>query len=70
MITMLFLIIAFAISPFFLHKNDKGWNRVLYYVLSVVLTPLIGPFVYKCLSGPKTTGKEGCDSFISGDAVL
>ena len=70
MITMLFLIIAFAMSPFFLHKSDKGWDRVLYYILSIILTPLIGPFVYKCLSGPKTTGKSDRGSFVCGDAGL
>lgn len=70
MITMLFLIIAFAMSPFFIKKKDTFGNKVIYFVLCIVLTPLIGPFVYKCLTGPTTTREDDRRSFGCGDAGL
>lgn len=70
MITLLFLTIALAMSPFFLKKKDTVGNKVIYFVLSVVLTPLVGPFVYKLLSGPTTTNKDDHNQFVCGDADL
>lgn len=67
--TMIFLIIALAMSPFFLKRKDTVGNKVIYFVLSVVLTPLVGPFIYKLLSGPATTNKDH-NQFVCGDADL
>ena len=55
---------------FFLKKKDTVGNKVIYFVLSVVLTPLVGPFVYKLLSGPTTTNKDDHNQFVCGDADL
>jgi hypothetical protein len=45
----LFLIIAFLIRKNFLPKNATTSDKVLYYIFSVTMTPLIGPFFAKML---------------------
>ena len=69
MITTLFLIIAFAMSPFFIKRNHTFGDKVIYYLFSVTLTPLIGPFIYKILKGPASTNDD-CGQCGGGDAWL
>ena len=68
MITILFLIIALAMSPFFIKKKDTVGNKVIYFVLSVVLTPLIGPFIYRFIKDSKTDYDDGHKQSLGGDA--
>lgn len=64
MITLLFLIIAFAMRGFFFHENDTWKEKFLYYVLCVGITPLFGAIVYKMLSESESTDEDdgGCYS--------
>lgn len=50
MVTLTFLIIAYAIRKRFLPEDATRADRVLYYVFSVCFTPLIGPWFYKILA--------------------
>lgn len=50
MVTLTFLIIAYAIRKRFLHEGTSSGDKVLYYVFSVCFTPLIGPWFYKILA--------------------
>lgn len=68
MITILFLIIALAMSPFFIKKKDTVGNKVIYFVLSVVLTPLIGPFIYRFIKDSKTDYDDCHKQSLGGDA--
>ncbi len=45
----LFLIIAFFIRKKFLPENASREEKVMYYLFSVALTPLFGPFLIKNL---------------------
>lgn len=54
----LFLIIAFCIRKRFV-KEDACWSdKLLYYGLSVVFTPLIGPWVYEMICNSKAMTEE------------
>lgn len=43
MVTLTFLIIAYAIRKRFVPEGTSRGDKVLYYLFSVVMTPLIGP---------------------------
>ena len=53
MITLTFILIAYAIRRRFLNENAKWYDKTFYYVLSVCLTPLLGPWLYKMLNNSK-----------------
>lgn len=53
MITTLFLIIAFCIRKRFVRENACWSDKLLYYVFSVVFTPLLGPWLYKMIFDSK-----------------
>ena len=69
MITTFFLINAIIMSPFFIKKDHTFGDKVIYFILSVILTPLIGPFIYKMLKGSATTNNN-CGQCIGGDACI
>ena len=69
MITTLFLIIAIIMSPFFIKRGHTFGDKVIYYLLSVTLTPLIGPFIYKMLKSSSTTNDD-CGRCVGGDAWI
>ena len=50
MIILLFLIIAYCIRKRYLAEDATRSERVLYYVLCVVATPLLDPLVYKVMT--------------------
>ncbi len=64
MITITFLIIAFLMRGFFIQKKDPWGDRLLYYLLSVALTPLIGPFLYKIMRDTKAKNDDDPSSNI------
>lgn len=68
MIATLFLIIALAMSPFFLKKKDTVGDKVIYFIMSVVFTPLIGPFIYKFIINSKADKDDGYKQILGGDA--
>lgn len=45
----LFLIIAFCIRHRFVAEDARWYDKAFYYILSVVFTPLIGPWIYRML---------------------
>lgn len=47
MITALFLFIAFCIRKRFVREGAHWSDKLIYYIMSAVLTPAVGPFVYK-----------------------
>ena len=47
MVTLLFILIAYAIRKRYLPEDASRGDKALYYVFSVVMTPLIGPWVFK-----------------------
>ncbi len=50
MIILTFLLIAYLIRKKYLPENATTWDKILYYVFSVVLTPLLGPWFLKKLT--------------------
>lgn len=50
MVTTLFLIIAFCIRKRFIAADTKRSDKILYYLFSVCLTPLVGPWVFKLIT--------------------
>ena len=64
MITLMFLIIAFAMRGFFLHDNDTRGEKIFYYVACVVLTPLFDAILYKFLSESDTVDEKEHKPFI------
>lgn len=69
MITIFNLIIAIIISPFFIKRSHTLGDKVIYFILCVAFTSLVGPFVYKLLTGPTTTNDHS-DNIVGGDAWL
>lgn len=49
MITLTFLLIAYCIRNKYLSENARWYDKVFYYAVSVMLTPLVGPWLYKML---------------------
>lgn len=58
MITLTFILIAYMIRKRFLSEDASGWEKVLYYSVSVVLTPLLGPWLFSKLSGSDLSGDK------------
>ncbi len=59
MITLIFLLIAYCIRNKYLSENARWYDKVFYYVVSVVLTPLVGPWFYKmCQTSKACTDNE------------
>lgn len=58
MVTLTFLIIAYAIRKRFLAEDASRGDKVLYYLFSVVMTPLIGPWFFKVLIESKAMTPE------------
>lgn len=54
MVTLMFILIAYAIRKRFLPEDATRGDKVLYYIFSVVMTPLIGPFIFKILIESKS----------------
>ena len=50
MIILTFLLIAYLIRKKYLPENATTWDKILSYVFSVVLTPLLGPWFLKKLT--------------------
>lgn len=50
----LFLIIAFCIRKHFVREDAGLGDKVFYYALNVMLTPLIAPWVYRMIYDSKT----------------
>ena len=70
MITTLFLIIAIIMSPFFIKKDHTFGDKVIYFIMSVVFTPLIGPFIYKFIINSKAAKADGHKQILGGDAWI
>jgi len=49
MVTLLFILIAYAIRKRYLPEDATREDKVLYYIFSVVATPLFGPMFFKKL---------------------
>jgi len=47
MLTLTFLIIAFLIRKRFLQADASTFDKVCYYAVSVIFTPLVGPWIHK-----------------------
>ena len=58
MVTLTFLIIAYAIRKRFLPEGISRGDRILYYLFSVVMTPLFGPWFFKNLMESKPYSEE------------
>ncbi len=54
MITLTFLFIAYLMRRRFMADDTPRADRVLYYLFSVVMTPLLGPWFFKVLVNSKT----------------
>jgi hypothetical protein len=53
MVTLLFILIAYAIRKRYLPEDATRGDKVLYYVFSVVATPLFGPWFFRKLMESK-----------------
>ena len=54
MVTLLFILIAYAIRRRFLPEDASRWEKLVYYSVCIVTTPLFGPMVYKWLTRPNS----------------
>ena len=63
MVTLTFLIIAYAIRKRFLAEDAGGWEKLIYYSVCVVTTPLFGPMVYKWLVSPNPGNDNDKDGY-------
>lgn len=70
MVTLTFLIIAFLIRKRFLQANASTFDKVCYYSISVCLTPLIGPWLYKMIAESKPTLENKHNTIIGSDYCL
>ena len=70
MLTLTFLIIAFLIRKRFLRADAPIFNKLCYYSISVYLTPLIGPWLYKEIAESKPTPESERSSLIGIDYDL
>jgi len=59
MVTLLFILIAYAIRKRYLPEDATRGDKALYYIFSVVMTPLVGPWIFKIIinSKPSDPGK-------------
>ena len=64
MVTLPFLIIAYVIRQRFLPEGTSRADRVLYYTLSVFMTPLLGPWFFKVLIESKSADPDESSSMI------
>jgi hypothetical protein len=62
MITLIFLLIAYCIRNKYLSENARWYDKVLYYVSCVFLTPLFGPWFYKLLTEGRPADPDEEDS--------
>ena len=53
MVTLLFILIAYAIQKRYLPEDATRGDKVLYYIFSVVATPLLGPWFFKIIINSK-----------------
>ena len=53
MITLTYLLIAYLMRRRFMADDTPRADRVLYYLFSVVMTPLLGPWVWKVIVSSK-----------------
>lgn len=49
MVTLLFILIAYAIRKKYLPEDATRGDKILYYALSVSMSPLLGPWIFKKL---------------------
>ena len=59
MVALLFILIAYAIRKRYLPEDAGGWERLTYYSVCVIATPLFGPKVYKWLMSPNNEDRGG-----------
>jgi len=61
MVTLTFLFIAWLIRKRFVPEGTSRGDKVLYYLFSVTMTPLFGPWFFKVLIESKhTSHKDPC----------
>ena len=53
MVTLLFILIAYAIRKRYLPEDATRGDKVLYYIFSVIATPLFGPWFFKIIINSK-----------------
>ena len=56
MVTLLFILIAYAIRKRYLPEDATRVDKALYYIFSVVMTPLVGPWIFKIIINSKPSG--------------
>lgn len=64
MVTLMFILIAYAIRKRFLSEDAATGDKVLYYVFSVVMTPLFGPWFFRNLMKSKPADPNEPSSMI------
>lgn len=52
MVTLLFIFIAYLMRKKYLADSANNWEKLIYYSVCVVVTPLFGPRLYKWLMEP------------------
>jgi len=55
MVTLLFILIAYAIRKRYLPEEATYGDKLIYYAASIVLTPLLGPYFFKILVDSKSS---------------
>jgi len=66
MVTLTFLIIAYAIRKRFLPEDANRWDKLIYYSFCVVCTPLFGPWIYKWVIEPNPKDDSNKDDDCCG----
>ena len=69
MVTLMFILIAYAIRKRFLSDGTTNGDKILYYILSVVMTPIFGPPFFKSLmkSKPSDPSEPSSGVYICAD---
>ena len=64
MVTLLFILIAYAIRKRYLPENASRVDQVIYYSFSVVMTPLFGPWLFKAFKESRSAGLDDSEDVI------
>ena len=63
MVTLLFILIAYAIRKRYLPEDASKLEIAIYYAFSVTMTPLFGPWLYKKLANCSQYDNKKSDDY-------
>jgi len=64
MVTLLFILIAYAIRKRYLPEAASRMDKIIYYSFCVVMTPLFGPWLFKFFKESRSAGSDSPEDVI------